>query len=89
MQLEQKPIEQWDRYSIKAEIERRGKTLTQLAKDYGVSDRTVRNALYSPSKKGEIVISQFLKKPLHVLFPDRWTAEDKRIYPRYSKKGSI
>lgn len=77
--------EKWDRHSIKAEIERRGKTFTQLAKDYGVPDRTVRNALYSPSKKGEIVISNFLEKPLHILFPDRWTAEGKRLYARYSK----
>lgn len=76
----------WDRYSIKAEIERRGKTLTQLAKDYGVSDRTVRNALYNPSKKGEEIIAEFLGESLHTIFPDRWTNENNRIYPRYSKK---
>ncbi len=51
MGFEKKPTEQWDRYSIKAEIERRGKSITQLAKDYGMSDRTVRNALYHPSKR--------------------------------------
>lgn len=78
--------EQWDRYSIKAEIERRGKSVTQLAKDYGLSDRTVRNALYHPSKKGELVIANFLEKPLYVLFPERWTKENQRIYPRYSNK---
>ena len=33
MGLEQKPTEQWDRYSIEAEIKRRGKSVTQLAKD--------------------------------------------------------
>lgn len=81
----QKPTEQWDRYSIKAEIERRGKTLTQLAKDYGMSDRTVRNALYHPSKKGELVIADFLGQPLYMLFPERWTVDNKRIYPRYRK----
>lgn len=86
MGLEQKPTEQWDRYSIEAEIKRRGKSVTQLAKDYGMSDRTVRNALYYPSKKGEIVISKFLGEPLHELFPDRWTSDNKRIYPRYSNK---
>lgn len=75
----------WDRYSIKAEIARRGKTFTQLAQEYGISDRTLRNALYNPSKKGEIIISQFLEKPLHILFPDRWTADGKRLYARYSK----
>lgn len=86
MGIEQKPKEQWDRYSIKAEIERRGKTMTQLAKDYGISDRTVRNALYIPSKKGELVIANFLGEPLYKLFPERWTIDNKRIYPRYSNK---
>ena len=85
-QQQQNPTEQWDRYSIEAEIKRRGKSVSQLAKDYGMSDRTVRNALYHPSKKGEIVISKFLGKPLHELFPERWTSDDKRIYPRYSNK---
>ena len=81
-----KPTIKWDRYSIKAEIERRGKTLTQLAKDYDVPDRTVRNALYNPSKKGEEIIADFLGEKLYDLFPDRWTVESHRIYPRYSKK---
>lgn len=83
---EKNPTEQWDRYSIEAEIKRRGKSVTQLAKDYGMSDRTVRNALYHPSKKGEIVISKFLGRPLHELFPERWTVDNKRIYSRYSNK---
>ena len=86
MGFEKKPTEQWDRYSIKAEIERRGKSITQLAKDYGMSDRTGRNALYHPSKKGELVIANCLGKTLHELFPERWTIDNKRIYPRYSNK---
>lgn len=82
-----KSIEQgWDRYSIKAEIERRGKTLSQLARDYGLPDRTVRNALYNPSKSGEEVIANFLQVPLYELFPTRWTVENRRIYPRYCNK---
>lgn len=89
MVTQQRPTQVWDRYSIKAEIERRGKTFTQLAEEYGVSDRTVRNALYSPSKKGETIISDFLNIPLYVLFPERWTQENKRIYPRYSNKESV
>ena len=77
--------QKWDRYSIKAEIERRGKTLSQLGRDYGLPDRTVRNALYNPSKRGEQVIAEFLGEPLYELFPERWTVDNKRIYPRYSK----
>ncbi|HAV5431159.1 helix-turn-helix domain-containing protein [Acinetobacter baumannii] len=84
MGFEQNPTEHWDKHSIKAEIERRGKSLTQLAKDNNLPAQTVRNALCHPSKSGELVISQFLGKPLHVLFPERWTKDNKRLYPRYS-----
>lgn len=59
MGLEQNPTEQWDRYSIEAEIKRRGKSVTQLAKDYGMSDRTVRNALYHPSKRARLLSLTF------------------------------
>ncbi len=45
MGLEQNPTEQWDRYSIEAEIKRRGKSVTQLAKEYGMSVRKVRSTL--------------------------------------------
>lgn len=86
MGLEKNPIEQWDKYSIKAEIERRGKSLAQLAKDNNLPAQTVRNALCHPSKRGELIISKFLGKPLHELFPDRWTKDNKRVYPRYSNK---
>jgi len=89
MGFEQNPTEQWDKYSIKAEIERRGKSLAQLAKDNNLPAQTVRNALCHPSKRGEQVISTFLEKPLHELFPDRWTVDNKRIYPRYSKKECV
>ncbi|RYL25171.1 helix-turn-helix domain-containing protein [Acinetobacter piscicola] len=83
---QRKPTETWDRYSIKAEIERRGKSLAQLARDNKMSEQAVRNALYMPSKSGEIAISTFLGKPLYILFPERWTKENKRVYPRYSNK---
>lgn len=76
----------WDKHEIKAAIARKGYSLTALAKSYGIPAQTVRNALDKPSKSGELVIAKFLDKPLHELFPERWTANNKRIYPRYSKK---
>lgn len=76
----------WDKYEIKAAIARKGFSLTALAKSYGIPAQTVRNALDKPSKSGEIVIAKFLEKPLYELFPDRWTEDNKRIYPRYNKK---
>ncbi|MBF7689608.1 helix-turn-helix domain-containing protein [Acinetobacter pollinis] len=77
-----KQLESWDRHQIKAAIERRCKSLTALAKIYDVPPQTIRNALDKPSKKGEQIISDFLNIPLHILFPTRWTNQNKRIYPR-------
>lgn len=76
----------WNRHTIKAAIAEKGFTLTDLAMQHGLSPQTVRNALDVPSKSGEIAIAKCLEKPVHELFPDRWTSEGKRIYPRYSNK---
>lgn len=68
---------------IRAEIKMRGKTLTDVAKMYDISPRVVSLALQQPSLSGEKAIAQFLNKPLHELFPERWTKDGKRIRPRY------
>jgi len=47
---------------------------------------TLRSALAKPCKSGEEVIAQFLELPLYVLFPERWTIDNKRIYPRTLKR---
>lgn len=62
----------WHKEDIKAEIRKRGKTLKAVAEAYGVSASTVRNAVIHPSHSGEKVIADFLKVPLHELWPDRW-----------------
>ena len=68
---------------IRAEIKMRGKTLTDVARLYDVSPKVVSLALYKPSLSGEKVIAAFLDRPLHELFPGRWTADGRRIRPRY------
>lgn len=68
---------------IRAEIKMRGKTLTDVAEAHKVSLKVVSLALYSPSLSGEKAIAAFLDKPLHELFPKRWTKDGKRIRPRY------
>ena len=78
----------WDRHAIKAEIERKGHTLTSIASQYGMPAQTVRNALDKPSRSGELAISKFLGIPLHTLFPERWTEDNKRIYSRTCKEDS-
>ena len=79
----------WDRHQIKSAIERKCKSLTNLAKIYDVPPQTIRNALDKPSKSGEKIIAEFLEVPLHVLFPTRWTAQNKRIYPRNLRNKEI
>ncbi|ULJ63245.1 helix-turn-helix domain-containing protein [Wielerella bovis] len=68
---------------IRAEIRMRGKTLTDVAKQYEISPRVVSLALKEPSLSGEKAIAAFLNKPLHELFPERWTRDGQRIRPRY------
>ena len=68
---------------IRAEIKMRGKTLTDVTRLYDVSPKVVSLALYKPSLSGEKVIAAFLDRPLHELFPGRWTKDGRRIRPRY------
>lgn len=78
------PSEQiWDRYAIKAAICRKGGSLAALARDHQMPESSIRSALIKPSLEAELVISKFLEKPLFELFPERWTKDNKRIYPRY------
>lgn len=68
---------------IRAKIRMRGATLTDVAREYGISPRVVSLALKQPSLSGEKAIAAFLNKPLYKLFPERWTKDGKRIRPRY------
>ena len=84
--ITQNPSEQiWDRYSIKAAICRKGGSLAALARDHQMPESSIRSALIKPSLEAERVIFNFLEKPLFELFPERWTTDNKRIYPRYNK----
>lgn len=78
----------WHKEDIKAAIRKRGKTMNALSRESGLPPSTVRNALARPSFSGEKVISSFLGVPEHVLWPDRWTPEGRRIRPRYAHKYS-
>ncbi|WP_234826916.1 helix-turn-helix domain-containing protein [Rhodopseudomonas palustris] len=56
---------------IKAEIHRRGETLTGLAIDAGIDEAACRLALCRRNTRGEKVIAAFLGVPLEELWPDR------------------
>lgn len=65
--------DKWDKYAIKAEISRRGKSLKQLSLEGGLSESAVRMALISPVPAAEKLIAEFIQQPVHLLWPDRYT----------------
>lgn len=68
---------------IKARLRMAGYTLADVARKHDVGESAVRLALRGPSLSGEKAIAKTLKKPLHELWPERWTKDGKRIRPRY------
>ena len=76
----------WHREDIKAAIRKRGTTMNELARERGLPTSTVRNALSRPVFSGELAIAEFLGVAAHELWPDRWTADGRRIRPRYAHK---
>lgn len=75
----------WDRFAIRAEIHRRGGTLTKIAKANKLSDATCRMALLKSCPAGERAIAKFLKLPAHALWPDRYDARGRRRPSRISE----
>ncbi|KPN71634.1 helix-turn-helix domain-containing protein [Neisseria sp. 83E34] len=69
---------------IRAHLRIKGYTLEDVAREAGIGATTVREALNKPSKAGEEAIAKILDKPLHELWPERWTKDGKRIRPRYA-----
>ncbi|PVX80019.1 helix-turn-helix domain-containing protein [Paraburkholderia unamae] len=78
----------WHKEDIKAAIRKRGITMNALALKCALPASTVRNALVRPVFSGEVAIAEFLQVPPHELWPDRWTADGRRIRPRYAQKYS-
>ncbi len=71
---------------IKANIRKKGKTLTQLAKDNDISRVALSASFKKPMVTAEKVISKFLDIPPYLIWPDRWTEKGERIRPRYKHK---
>jgi Ner family transcriptional regulator len=63
-----------DRHAIKAEIHRRGGTLTGIAATAGLDGSTVRQALSRRMPAGEAAIAAFLGVSPSDLWPDRYAA---------------
>ena len=68
----------WDRFSIKAEVQRRGESLTGLAIDAGLEESACRVALVRRNIRGEQAIAAFLGVPVEDLWPDRYKAPKRK-----------
>jgi Ner family transcriptional regulator len=64
----------WDKHSIKAEIYRRGFTLGSLSEALSLSSTDVAVALSRRFPKADGAIAKWLGVELHILWPDRYTA---------------
>ncbi|TAD88263.1 MAG: hypothetical protein EAZ99_14575 [Alphaproteobacteria bacterium] len=78
---------QWDRYSIIAELGRRGLTLSGVAEQAGLKPRTCSLALTHSTPKGERALADALQVALHELFPDRWSESGQRLLRRGRPRG--
>ncbi len=70
---------EWDWHSIKAELHRRGMTLTRLATLNGLDPSACRVVASRTHRKAEAVIATFLGVEPAALWPDRYPARTSRI----------
>lgn len=64
--------EGWPPERIRVAIRDRGISQAALARQNGLSEGAVRNAIVQPTPAAERVISEFLGVPLHELWPSRY-----------------
>jgi len=70
----------WDRHAIRAEISRRGSSLTKIALATGLSPNSLSWALWSrPHLRANQAIADFLGVPLCELWPEWFDADGKII----------
>ncbi len=74
----------WHIEQVKAAIRMRGMSLKDLALQNNLPAAAISFALSNPHRPAETAVSEFLGVPLHELWPDRWTADGRRIRPRYA-----
>ena len=56
--------------------------LPAIAQEYGVTDVALRAAFKRPQLGAEKAFSKALRVPLHILWPDRWSACGERLVRR-------
>jgi Ner family transcriptional regulator len=63
------PSSGWHRADVVAALHKRGTSLSQLGRDNGLHDSSLRAALSYPRKPSNKIIADFLGKSLHELWP--------------------
>ena len=66
-------VQKWDRHAIRAEVHRKGLTLTGIAKDAGLAENACRRALLGMSRPGAEALAAALEVPFRTLFPDQYS----------------
>ncbi|MDF7667586.1 helix-turn-helix transcriptional regulator [Orbaceae bacterium ESL0727] len=70
--IDNDPTKDWHRADIRAEIEKRGKSLRQLSREAGLSENTLRNTLDRKWPKGERIIAEAIGVKPEVIWPTRY-----------------
>jgi Ner family transcriptional regulator len=72
----------WHRADVVAAIHKRGTSLAGLARQHGLGDSTLRNALTYPRKPSNQIIANYLGQSLHELWPAWFDRAGRLISPR-------
>lgn len=67
---------------VKAAVRKRGKSLTEIARDAGLHDSTCRAALLRPIPAGNAAIAKFIDRSLNQLWPEWYDAQGNRLTAR-------
>lgn len=80
--MREKKPKTMDQFAIKAELHRRGMTLTRLAQINNLNPGNFRAVWSRPNSKAEKALSRFLDVPVEQLFPDRYPKRSTTILSR-------
>jgi Ner family transcriptional regulator len=79
----------WDSHSIKAELHRRGMTLTRLAEMNDLSSGSFRHVWKRTHRKAEAAIAAFLGVSVEELFPNRYPIQTSTVLSsKYAGSGA-
>ncbi len=75
-------ISGWNRFDIIAAVRKRGSTLAGIARDIGLSRKSLSWSLIRPHEKANRAVAAFLEVPPHELWPHWFDAAGRRIATR-------